>query len=132
LTCDINTTKPLSVDPRARIVCLLHLHHGIGFESADRPPFSLPHAACGRSRPLAKLAGKSTTIDTDRAGQMGDRRPGFLFADDTLAGSRRPAPELDSKLRGSATEMMQRVTREMLDRPYYHGSFIMLRANSQR
>jgi hypothetical protein len=42
------------------------------------------------------------------------------------------AAELDSKLRNSATEMMQRVTREMLDRPYYHGSFIMLRAYSQR
>jgi hypothetical protein len=39
---------------------------------------------------------------------------------------------LDSKLRGSATEMMQRVTREMLDRPYYHGSLFMSRANSQR
>ena len=42
------------------------------------------------------------------------------------------APELDAKVRSSATGMMQRVTREMLDRPYYHGSFILLRANSQR
>jgi len=38
----------------------------------------------------------------------------------------------DSKLRDSATEMMQRVTREMLERPYFHGSFIMLQANSLR
>ena len=53
--------------------------------------------------------------------------PMTLWLEATLA-----APELDSKVRGSATEMMQRVTREMLDRPYYHGSFIMLRANSQR
>ena len=53
--------------------------------------------------------------------------PMTLWLEATLA-----APELDSKLRSSATEMMQRVTREMLDRPYYHGSIIMLRANSQR
>jgi len=40
--------------------------------------------------------------------------------------------ENDSMLRDSATGMMQRVTREMLERPYFHGSFIMLRANSLR
>jgi uncharacterized protein YyaL (SSP411 family) len=39
-------------------------------------------------------------------------------------------PELDSTIRSSATTMLQRVTREMLDQPYYHGSLIMLRANS--
>ena len=53
--------------------------------------------------------------------------PMTLWLEATLA-----TAELDSKLRNSATKMMQRVTREMLDRPYYHGSFIMLRANSQR
>jgi len=41
-------------------------------------------------------------------------------------------PGLDAKVRSSAIEMLQRVTREMVDRPYYHGSFIMLRANSSR
>jgi hypothetical protein len=40
--------------------------------------------------------------------------------------------EIDSTLRGNATDLMHRVTREMLERPYCHGSFIMLRANSQR
>ena len=41
-------------------------------------------------------------------------------------------PELDAKVRSSASAMLQRVTREMVDRPYYHGSLIMLRANSPR
>jgi len=39
-------------------------------------------------------------------------------------------PELDSTIRSSASAMLQRVTREMVDRPYYHGSLIILRANS--
>ena len=37
-------------------------------------------------------------------------------------------PGLDAELRASASGMMQRVTQAMIDRPYYHGSFILLRA----
>jgi len=38
-------------------------------------------------------------------------------------------PELDPKVRASAHDMMQRVTPKMIERPYYHGSFILLRAS---
>ncbi len=37
-------------------------------------------------------------------------------------------PRLDAELRASAAGMMLRVTQTMLDRPFYHGSFILLRA----
>jgi hypothetical protein len=37
-------------------------------------------------------------------------------------------PGLDPELRASASGMMLRVTQAMIDRPYYHGSFILLRA----
>lgn len=39
-------------------------------------------------------------------------------------------PELDPKVRASASDMMQRVTSEMMEQPYYHGSFILLRASN--
>jgi uncharacterized protein YyaL (SSP411 family) len=39
-------------------------------------------------------------------------------------------PKLDPEIRASATGMLQRVTEEMIDRPYYHGSFISLRASN--
>ena len=39
-------------------------------------------------------------------------------------------PGLDSVVRDSATAMLQRVTREMLDSPYFYGSFIMLRVSN--
>jgi hypothetical protein len=39
-------------------------------------------------------------------------------------------PELDPAVRASAISMLQRVTREMLDSPYFYGSFIMLRAKN--
>jgi uncharacterized protein YyaL (SSP411 family) len=38
-------------------------------------------------------------------------------------------PGLDPAVRDSATAMLQRVTREMLDSPYFYGSFIMLRVS---
>ncbi len=38
-------------------------------------------------------------------------------------------PELNPAVRNGATEMLQRVTSEMLDSPYFYGSFIMLRTN---
>ncbi len=37
-------------------------------------------------------------------------------------------PKLDPEIRASATLMLQRATREMINRPYHYGSFIMLRA----
>ena len=40
-------------------------------------------------------------------------------------------PGLNPTVRSSANEMLQRATREMLDSPYFYGSFIMLRANNQ-
>jgi uncharacterized protein YyaL (SSP411 family) len=39
-------------------------------------------------------------------------------------------PGLDPAVRDSATTMLQRVTREMLDSPYFYGSFIMLRVSN--
>jgi hypothetical protein len=39
-------------------------------------------------------------------------------------------PELDPAVRESARAMLQRVTREMLDSPYFYSSLIMLRANN--
>jgi uncharacterized protein YyaL (SSP411 family) len=39
-------------------------------------------------------------------------------------------PGLDPAVRESATSMLQRVTREMLDSPYFYGSFIMLRVSN--
>ena len=39
-------------------------------------------------------------------------------------------PKLDPGVRASAIDMLQRVTEEMIDRPYYHGSFISLRASN--
>ncbi|MDH3220657.1 MAG: DUF255 domain-containing protein [Gammaproteobacteria bacterium] len=36
-------------------------------------------------------------------------------------------PGLDRKIRDSAIQMLQRVTRDMLDAPYFYGSFILLR-----
>jgi hypothetical protein len=39
-------------------------------------------------------------------------------------------PKLDPGVRASATGMLQRVTEEMIDRPYYYGSFISLRASN--
>ena len=39
-------------------------------------------------------------------------------------------PELDLAVRESAVSMLQRTTREMLDSPYFYGSFIMLRAKN--
>lgn len=41
------------------------------------------------------------------------------------------APGLNPTVRAGANEMLQRATREMLDSPYFYGSFIMLRANNQ-
>ena len=41
-------------------------------------------------------------------------------------------PGLDPELRASASGMMLRATAEMIDRPYYHGSFILLRAYPPR
>ena len=40
-------------------------------------------------------------------------------------------PGLNPEVLGSATEMLQRATRDMLDSPYFYGSFIMLRTNGQ-
>jgi len=40
-------------------------------------------------------------------------------------------PELDPAVRRSATTMLQRASRDMLDAPYFYGSFIMLRSNKQ-
>ena len=40
-------------------------------------------------------------------------------------------PGLNPTVRAGANEMLQRATREMLDSPYFYGSFIMLRANNQ-
>ncbi len=40
-------------------------------------------------------------------------------------------PDLDSEVRASATDMLQRASRDMLDSPYFYGSFILLRSNSQ-
>ena len=37
-------------------------------------------------------------------------------------------PEIDSKLRASAADQLNRVTRDMADKPYYYGSLILLRA----
>jgi uncharacterized protein YyaL (SSP411 family) len=39
-------------------------------------------------------------------------------------------PGLDPVVRETATTMLQRVTREMLDSPYFYGSFIMLRVSN--
>jgi uncharacterized protein YyaL (SSP411 family) len=39
-------------------------------------------------------------------------------------------PGLNPTVRNGANEMLQRATREMLDSPYFYGSFIMLRANN--
>lgn len=39
-------------------------------------------------------------------------------------------PKLDLKVHVSAADMLQRVTKEMIDRPYYYGSFILLRASN--
>ena len=39
-------------------------------------------------------------------------------------------PGLDPAVRATATTMLQRATREMLDSPYLYGSFIMLRAKN--
>ena len=39
-------------------------------------------------------------------------------------------PELDPAVRRSATTMLQRASRDMLDAPYFYGSFIMLRAKN--
>ncbi len=39
-------------------------------------------------------------------------------------------PGLKPEVRQSATTMLQRATREMLDSPYYYGSFIMLRSGN--
>ncbi len=38
-------------------------------------------------------------------------------------------PRLDPGVRASANKMLERVTREMLDAPYFYGSFILLRAD---
>ena len=40
-------------------------------------------------------------------------------------------PELDPTVRRSAAAMLQRASRDMLDSPYFYGSFIMLRSNNQ-
>jgi uncharacterized protein YyaL (SSP411 family) len=40
-------------------------------------------------------------------------------------------PGLNPTVRAGANEMLQRATREMLDSPYFYGSFIMLRSNYQ-
>ena len=40
-------------------------------------------------------------------------------------------PELDPAVRRSAATMLQRASRDMLDSPYFYGSFIMLRSNNQ-
>ena len=39
-------------------------------------------------------------------------------------------PELDPAVRRSATTMLQRASQDMLDSPYFYGSFIMLRAKN--
>ena len=36
-------------------------------------------------------------------------------------------PGLDPEIRESATRMLQRASREMLDSPYFYGSYIVLR-----
>ena len=41
------------------------------------------------------------------------------------------APGINSAVRTSATEMLQRASRDMLDSPYFYGSFIMLRTGGQ-
>jgi uncharacterized protein YyaL (SSP411 family) len=41
------------------------------------------------------------------------------------------APGLNPTVRAGTNDMLQRATREMLDSPYFYGSFIMLRANNQ-
>jgi uncharacterized protein YyaL (SSP411 family) len=40
-------------------------------------------------------------------------------------------PDLNPTVRAVANKMLQRATREMLDSPYFYGSFIMLRSNNQ-
>jgi uncharacterized protein YyaL (SSP411 family) len=40
-------------------------------------------------------------------------------------------PGLDPAVRRSAATMLQRASRDMLDSPYFYGSFIMLRSNNQ-
>jgi len=40
-------------------------------------------------------------------------------------------PGLNPTVRAVANKMLQRATREMLDSPYFYGSFIMLRSNNQ-
>ena len=40
-------------------------------------------------------------------------------------------PGLNPAVRTSATEMLQRASRDMLDSPYFYGSFIMLRSDNQ-
>jgi hypothetical protein len=40
-------------------------------------------------------------------------------------------PGLNPTVRAGANKMLQRATREMLDSPYFYGSFIMLRSNKQ-
>ncbi len=40
-------------------------------------------------------------------------------------------PGLNPTVRAGANEMLQRATREMLDSPYFYGSFIILRTNNQ-
>ena len=40
-------------------------------------------------------------------------------------------PGLDPAVRRNATTMLQRASRDMLDSPYFYGSFIMLRSNNQ-
>lgn len=37
-------------------------------------------------------------------------------------------PELDTAIRASAIDMLRRQTTSMINRPYYYGSFILLRA----
>jgi uncharacterized protein YyaL (SSP411 family) len=40
-------------------------------------------------------------------------------------------PELDPAVRRSASTMLQRASQDMLDSPYFYGSFIMLRSSNQ-